>query len=72
MTPRERLHVITIDKDADTFEEGDIGSTEKILSLIYEKRVEKIPIVTSKNVIIGMITRKDIERNLSKPLANID
>lgn len=45
---------------------------EEALDMMYERRVEKIPIVNSKNIIIGMITKKDIERHMSKPLANKD
>lgn len=30
---------------------------------MYAKRIEKIAIVTKNNGIVGIITRKDIERN---------
>lgn len=39
---------------------------------MFEKRVEKIPIITTENRIIGLVTRKDIERTEHKILANTD
>lgn len=72
MTKRENMHVVEVGCDLESFQEEDIGSSEKILSILYEKRIEKIPIVTKENIIVGLITRKDIERNQSKPLANKD
>lgn len=37
-----------------------------------EKRVEKIPIISENNLIVGLVTRKDIERTENKIDANID
>jgi IMP dehydrogenase len=37
-----------------------------------EKRVEKIPIISENNQILGLVTRKDIERTENKVDANTD
>lgn len=39
---------------------------------MHSKKVEKIPIVTSKNEIAGLVTMKDAQRFDERPLANID
>lgn len=39
---------------------------------MYEARVEKIPIIDGNNHIIGLVTKKDIERHKVTPLANLD
>jgi len=72
MTKRENLTVFEVQHTAEEFVEEDIGELDSILSLMYSKRIEKIPVITKDNRIIGLITRKDLERSKSKPLANKD
>lgn len=65
MTPRERLIVY----------ETNVGSTPNagsLKKLMLESRIEKIPIITEKNQIIGLVTLKDILRNSERPTANVN
>eukprot|EP01017_Pseudomicrothorax_dubius_P028924 TRINITY_DN3478_c0_g1_i1.p1 TRINITY_DN3478_c0_g1~~TRINITY_DN3478_c0_g1_i1.p1 ORF type:complete len:503 (+),score=138.75 TRINITY_DN3478_c0_g1_i1:65-1573(+) len=63
MTPRDRMTVY----------ETDAGvSLDSAYSLLLEKRLEKVPIVDSKNNITGLITIKDIIRVKDRPLANLN
>lgn len=52
--------------------EEDYPDGETFKNLMFEKRVEKIVIVYSNNIIIGLVTSKDVERSLNKVIANID
>jgi len=40
--------------------------------MMVEKRVEKIPVVNSKNQILALVTKKDILRNKNLNMANMD
>ena len=62
MTPREKLIVTT---------EPEISLLEAKQLMITE-RVEKLPIVSEKNEIVGLITLRDILAREDRPLANLD
>lgn len=62
MTPREKL-VITHDAQI---------SLKEAKLLMISSRVEKLPIVSEKNEILGLITLKDIILREQRPLANLD
>lgn len=47
MTPRDKLCVLQI--ELNQFSESQIPSQDEILKMMVEKRVEKLPIVNSKN-----------------------
>ena len=61
MTPRDRLTVLTA--ELTEVQRGNLKNEDEILKIMFQKRIEKLPIVDSKNLIIGLVTRKDIERN---------
>ncbi len=58
MTPLEKL--ITAPRDI---------SIEKAEELLHKNRVEKLPLVNSKNELVGLITTSDIEKRNKFPLA---
>ncbi len=61
MTPRENLVMA---------EEGiDLGDAKKLLHI---HRIEKLPIITRDEKLVGMITVKDIEKSRKHPNANKD
>ncbi len=61
MTPRER--VIT----------APPGTTmEEAKRILWQHRIEKLPLVTEDNVVVGLITAKDIVRREQYPLATKD
>lgn len=62
MTPREKL-VITHDAQI---------SLKEAKLLMISNRVEKLPIVSDANEILGLITLKDIILREQRPLANLD
>jgi len=62
MTPRERL---TITHDPEI-------SLKEAKSLMINNRVEKLPIVSEKNEVLGLITLRDIILREQRPLANLD
>lgn len=47
-------------------------SMEKAQEIMYTNRVQKLPIITNNNEIVGLICLKDIERIKSRPFANLD
>ena len=61
MTPRDRLTVLNA--ELTEVQRGNLKNEDEILKIMFQKRIEKLPIVDSKNLIIGLVTRKDIERN---------
>jgi len=61
MTPRERL--VT----------APPGTTmEEAKKVLWQHRIEKLPLVTSDNVVVGLITAKDIVNREKYPLATKD
>jgi len=62
MTPREKL-IITQDPQI---------SLKEAKALMIAARVEKLPIVSDKNEILGLITLRDIILREQRPLANLD
>ncbi len=65
MTPREKLVVYVTAP-------GVSPNAEDLKKLMLSSRVEKIPIVTDKNKIIGLVTLKDLLKSLERPQANTD
>jgi IMP dehydrogenase len=61
MTPAEKL--ITV-KENTTMEEAK--------RLMHKHRIEKLPVVDGQRQLKGLMTTKDIEKNISYPLANRD
>ncbi|MES2998678.1 MAG: IMP dehydrogenase [Pseudomonadota bacterium] len=61
MTPKERL--ITVNKKA---------STEEIIDLLHQHRLEKIIIVDEAFHCCGLVTAKDLQKAKEKPLSNKD
>jgi IMP dehydrogenase len=50
-----------------------VGTTlEKAKTILQKYRVEKLPLVESKGILKGMITVKDIQKNIKYPLASKD
>ena len=50
-----------------------LGTTlEKAKSILHKHRVEKLPLVDGKGILKGMITVKDIQKNINYPLAAKD
>ena len=66
MTPVSKLHTIVTD------DLSKIPSTAEIRALMSKNRVEKIPILNSQGCILGLITMKDMDGLLNRPLANLD
>jgi IMP dehydrogenase len=64
MTPRDKLHVMLVDKET--------PNAKAFMDLMHEKRVEKIPIVNNKDEILGLVTLKDAMRMTERPNANLD
>ena len=65
MTPRDKLIVFEISG-------FNFPKAEVLIKLMSEKKIEKIPLVSSKNEIMGLVTMKDIIRIRERPTANID
>jgi len=61
MTPAAKL--VTV-KENTTMEEAK--------RLMHKHRIEKLPVVDSQGALKGLMTTKDIEKNISGPLANRD
>jgi IMP dehydrogenase len=57
-------------KDLITLEEG--ASFEKARKLLFNNRIEKLPIVNSKGELKGLITVKDLEKRIAYPNASRD
>lgn len=73
MTKRENLLVVEVNATCNSdFDESQIGNNKILLEKMYEKRIEKLPVVTKNNCIVGLVTRKDMEREYNIPLANKD
>jgi len=71
MTPRENLIVLEVSKDMLTNEEL-VPNAQKCKNLMLAKHVEKIPIVSDKNEVLGLVTLKDILSIEDLPFANKD
>jgi len=65
MTPREKLFAHEI--IGYNFPKEDI-----LMKIMNEKKIEKIPLVSAKNEIMGLVTMKDILRTKDRPIANTD
>jgi len=65
MTPREKLIVYETAP-------GKSPDYDKLKEMMLKNRIEKIPIITSQNQILGLVTLKDLLKNLERPLANIN
>lgn len=71
MTPREKLQVIETHNGK--LEKDDLSVNLKEAKVIMLKsKIEKIPVVSFKNEILGLITLRDLLRHEERPLANID
>lgn len=71
MTPREKLHVLEI--PSEKIEKDDlIVNLKEAKSRMLHNKIEKIPVVSPKNDILGLITLRDLLRHEERPLANID
>lgn len=68
MTPRQKLVVHNL-ADGAKLDRGDI---KDMFRSMLDKRVEKLPIVNSKNQIIGLVTEKDISRTLGENTSNVN
>ncbi len=69
MITREKLIVIVKQNHHDIFSEEIITEAKKILEK-YE--IKKLPIVSNDNVLIGLITKKDIDNTIQFPHASKD
>jgi len=71
MTPRENLQVI--ETQIDKLERDDLAvNLKEAKKILLKSKIEKIPVVSIKNEILGLITLKDLVRHEERPLANID
>ncbi|MBI2092872.1 MAG: IMP dehydrogenase [Deltaproteobacteria bacterium] len=61
MTPLEKLVVL---------KEGE--SLEKARNLLFENRIEKLPIVDSKGILKGLVTVKDVQKQTTNSFASRD
>ena len=66
MTPREKMVVFETDEIVPKIKDEDA------LKILIENRIEKFPIVNSRNEILGLVSYKDLMRDKSRPHANID
>lgn len=66
MSPRSRIQVLEMENLQ------NFPKEEFFLRLMHEKRVEKVPIVDSKNRILGLVTLKDVMRMKERPNCNLD
>jgi IMP dehydrogenase len=66
MTPREKMIVWETNNN-------EFPTANTLKELMVEKRIEKIPIVSSKNEIVGLVALKDVLRNYETDyMANLD
>lgn len=68
MTPREKLTVF-VQKAGTKLESND---TKELYRIMLDHRIEKLPLVDDKNIIIGLVTEKDISKSLGVNTANVD
>ncbi len=61
MTPRDKLIVASPDIAIDQARE-----------LLFQHRIEKLPLVDNDNTVVGLITSKDIYRKVDYPYASVD
>ena len=66
---RAIVEVMTSENLITTAEGTSLGEAEVILQ---EKKIEKLPVVTDDNKLIGLITFRDITKLTQKPIANKD
>ncbi len=66
---RPIIEVMTSENLITTSEGTSLGEAEVILQ---ENKIEKLPVVTSSNKLIGLITFRDITKLTQKPIANKD
>ncbi|MFI8378211.1 IMP dehydrogenase [Leeuwenhoekiella sp. NPDC079379] len=66
---RAIIEVMTSENLITTAEGTSLGEAEVILQ---EKKIEKLPVVTDDNKLIGLITFRDITKLTQKPIANKD
>ena len=66
---RPIIEVMTRENLITTAEGTSLGEAEVILQ---EKKIEKLPVVTDDNKLIGLITFRDITKLTQKPIANKD
>jgi len=66
MTKREKLIVFSMENMEDL---PDITKCEK---LMLQNRIEKLPVVNNKNLILGLVTLSDIKKLKSNKMANLD
>ena len=68
MTDRNKLTVYTKQKEVKL---GDLDKV-KLYDLLVSNRLEKVPIVNDKNVIVGLATEKDLYRIIHSSTSNIN
>ncbi|MAW95128.1 MULTISPECIES: IMP dehydrogenase [unclassified Leeuwenhoekiella] len=66
---RPIIEVMTSENLVTTAEGTSLGEAEVILQ---ENKIEKLPVVTDENKLIGLITFRDITKLTQKPIANKD
>ena len=66
---RPIIEVMTSENLVTTSEGTSLGDAEEILQ---ESKIEKLPVVTDDNILIGLITFRDITKLTQKPIANKD
>ncbi len=66
---RPIIEVMTSENLVTTSEGTSLGDAEEILQ---ESKIEKLPVVTDDNKLIGLITFRDITKLTQKPIANKD
>lgn len=66
---RPIVEVMTSENLVTTSEGTSLGDAEEILQ---ESKIEKLPVVTEDNTLIGLITFRDITKLTQKPIANKD
>lgn len=68
MTKRDKVTVYTKQNDVKM---GDLDKV-KLYNLLVSNRLEKVPIVNDKNVIIGLATEKDLYRIINSSVSNVN
>lgn len=71
MTPRSELSVLEVQTEKLEKGDGAVNLKDAKQKMLVAK-IEKIPVISAKNEILGLVTLRDIVRHEQRPLANLD
>ena len=72
-TPDEYDQPVSNFMTSDNLVTAKSGTTlEDAKAVLHEHRIEKLPLVDDDGVLVGLITVKDIDKRIEKPLASLD